>query len=279
MTESNSQHRTKPRPAELDRPCHRDGGRPSKPQEGTTMRNRFTRGLCVVAASAAIASSLGLAAAGAASASPGPHVTKNATTVCGSFCVDISNAALDNTGPGAFIMNAVGGATGTSINLRRASNAKVNEDFTAGFVGFLGQFCDNDGGHGLDGTSYVCVTYPPFWDVFEADFAPNSNETGLCVGLAKPGVAQRLSLQSCGATTRTLFVGDRAHGLGGDCRIPGNYCPWIAASDTFVTHPLAAKVNVSSKHPLNVLRVDRENLSGGVVSDNQQFTTEPGPAF
>jgi hypothetical protein len=169
--------------------------------------------------------------------------------------------------------------TGTSINLRRASNAKVNEDFTAGFVGFLGQFCDNDGGHGLDGTSYVCVTYPPFWDVFEADFAPNSNETGLCVGLAKPGVAQRLSLQPCGATTRTLFIGDAAHSLGGDCRIPGNYCPWIAASDTFVTHPLAAKVNVSSKHPLNVLRVDRENLSGGVVSDNQQFTTEPGPAF
>ena len=50
-------------------------------------------------------------------------------------------------------------------------------------------------------------------------------------------------------------------------------------SDTFVTHPLAAKVNVSSKHPQNVLRVDRENLSGGVVSDNQQFSTEPGPAF
>jgi len=251
------------------------------------MRNRFTRGLCVVAASAAIASSLGLAAAGAASASPGPLVTKNATTqvtqnattVCGSLCVDISNAALDNTGSGAFIMNAVGGATGTSINLRRASNAKVNEDFTAGFVGFLGSYCPNDGGTGLSASSYVCTNYPPFWDVFEADFAPNSNETGLCVGLATPGVAQRLSLQPCGAATLTLFVGDRAHGLGGDCRIPGNYCPWVAASDTFLTHPLAAKVNVSSKHPLNVLRVDRENLSGGVVSDNQQFTTATGPAF
>src|SRR6266702_8225266 len=108
MTESNSQHRTKPRPAELDRPCHRDGGRPSKPQEGTTMRNRFTRGLCVVAASAAIASSLGLAAAGAASASPGPHVTKNATTVCGGLCFDLSSALL---GP-HYIQNAVGGATG-----------------------------------------------------------------------------------------------------------------------------------------------------------------------
>jgi hypothetical protein len=72
------------------------------------MRNRFTRGLCAVAASAAIASSLGLAAAGVASASPGPHVTKNATSVCGGLCVDISNAALDNTGTGAYIMNAGG---------------------------------------------------------------------------------------------------------------------------------------------------------------------------
>ncbi len=239
------------------------------------MRNRFTRGLCVVAASAAIASSLGLAAAGAASASSKPHVTKNATTVCGGLCFDLSSALL---GP-HYIQNAVGGATGTSINLRNDGNAKVNEDFAAGFVGLLGSFCPNDGGTGLSANSYVCTNYPFFWDVFEGNFAPDSNETGLCVGLAKAGVAQRVSLQPCGATERTLFVGDRAHGLGGDCRFPGNYCPWVAASDTFLTHPLALRVNAFSKNPKNVLRVDRENLSGGVVSDNQQFTTEPGPAF
>jgi hypothetical protein len=239
------------------------------------MRNRFTRGLCVVAASAAIASSLGLAAAGAASASSKPHITKNATTVCGGLCFDLSSALL---GP-HYIQNAVGGATGTAINLRNDGNAKVNEDFEAGFVGLLGSFCPNDGGTGLSANSYVCTNYPFFWDVFEGNFAPDSNETGLCVGLAKPGIAQRVSLQPCGATERTLFVGDRANGLGGDCRFPGNYCPWVAASDTFLTHPLALRVNAFSKNPKNVLRVDRENLSGGVVSDNQQFTTEPGPAF
>ncbi len=239
------------------------------------MRNRFTRGLCLVAASAAISTSLGLAAAGAASASSNPHVTKNATTVCGSLCFDLSSALL---GP-HMIQNAVGGANGTSINLRNDGNAKVNEDFSAGFVGFLGSYCPNDGGEGLSASSYVCTNYPPFWDVFEGNFAPDSNESGLCVGLATPSVAQRVSLQPCGAENLTLFVGDRAHGLGGDCRIPGNYCPWVAASDTFLTHPLALKVNAFSKHPLNVLRVDRENLSGGVVSDNQQFTTAIGPAF
>ncbi len=243
------------------------------------MRNRFTRGLCVVAASAALTTSLGLAAAGAASASTHPHVTKNATTVCGSLCTDISNAALDNTGFGAFLMNAVGGASGTAINMRRAGNAKVNEDFTGGFVGFLGQFCDNDGGHGLDGTSYVCVNYPPFWDVFEANFAPNSNESGKCVGVGSKSISQPVRLVPCGATTRTLFVGDRANGLGGDCRVPGNYCPWVAASDTFLSHPLALTVNSSSSNPANRLSVQRENLSGGVVKDTQQFTTDPGPAF
>ncbi len=243
------------------------------------MRNRFTRGLCLVAASAAITTSLGLAAAGAASASTKPHHIKNATTVCGGLCTDISSAELDNTGPGAFLMNAVGGASGHSLNLRRAGNSKTNEDFTGGFVGFLGQFCPNDGGAGLSPTSYVCLTYPPFWDVFEGDFAPNSNETGLCVGLRHVSVAQNLRLVPCGASTRTLFVGDAAHGLGGDCRIPGNYCPWVAASDTFISHPLALTVNISSHNPQNQLAVTRENLSGGLVSDPQQFTTEPGPAF
>ena len=74
-------------------------------------------------------------------------------------------------------------------------------------------------------------------------------------------------------------MGDRAQGLGGDCRIAGNYCPWVAASDTFISHPLALTVDTGSHGPTNQLGVDRENPSGGLVQDFQQFTTEPGPAF
>lgn len=243
------------------------------------MRNRFIRGLCVVAASAAVTASLSLAAAGAASATAKPHAIKNATTVCGTLCFDLSNAALDNTGQGAFIQNAVGGATGHAINMRRAGNAKVNEDFTGGFVGFLGSYCPNDGGTGLSASSYVCTNYPFFWDVFEANFSPDSNESGLCVGLGTISVAQNVRLVPCGATTRTLFVGDAANGLGGDCRVSGNYCPWVAASDTFLTHPLALTVNSSSRNPANRLSVQRENLSGGTVKDTQQFSPLTGPAF
>jgi len=238
------------------------------------MRNRFTGGLCVLAATAAITTTLGLATAGAASASSTPNI-KNATTVCGDLCFDLSSELLGTN----WIQNAVGGATGDTINLRHEGNARVNEDFEAGFVGFLGDYCPNDGGAGLSPKSYVCVNYPDFWDVFEANFAPDSNETGLCAGLTVRSVPQPLSLVPCGATTRTLFIGDAEQGLGGDCRIPDDYCPWVAASDTFLSHPLALTVDTGTKAPTNQLGVARENPSGGLVQDFQQFTTEPGPAF
>jgi hypothetical protein len=234
------------------------------------MRNRFTRGLCVLAASAALTTSLGLAAAGAANASS-PHATKNATTVCGSFCFDLSSALLGANK----IQNAANG--GPWVNLRQAGNARTNEDFQAGFVGFLGQFCANGE---IPITSYACVNYPSFWDVFQANFAPNSNQTGLCVGVTTPNVSQRVALVPCRSTSgATFWVGDRANGLGGDCRVPGNYCPWINGADPATSHPLALTVNASSRFPHNVLRVNPENLSAGTVQDYQQFTTAVGPAF
>jgi hypothetical protein len=238
------------------------------------MRNRFTRGLCVLAASAAITTTLGLSAAGAASASSHPTI-KNATTVCNSFCFDLSSELLGTNS----IQNAVGGAYGHAINLRRAGNARVNEDFEAGFVGFLGQYCPNDGGSGLSASSYVCTHYPIFWDVFESNFAPDSNTSGLCAGLAVRDVSQPIELVPCGASTRTMWVGDAEQGLGGDCRTPGNYCPWIAASDTFTSHPLALTVDTGTHNPTNQLGVARENPNGGLIQDYQQFTTETGPAF
>jgi hypothetical protein len=223
------------------------------------MRNRFKGGLCVLAATAAITTTLGLATAGVASASTGPQI-KNATTVCGDLCIDLSSELLGTNS----IQNAVGG-----------------EDFEAGFVGFLGQFCPNDGdsGSGLNPDSYVCLNYPDYWNVFEMNFAPDSNQTGLCAGLIVKALSQPLTLVPCGESTRDLFVGDAAQGLGGDCRDYGNYCPWVAASDTWSTHPLALTVDTGSHHPTNQLGVARENPSGGLVQDFQQFTLEPGPAF
>lgn len=252
------------------------------------MRNRFTRGFSVLAASAAITTSLGFAAAGAASAStPGPHV-KNATLTCGASCVSLASKLLGAN----WIGNAKGGATGTSINLRAGGNTRVNEDFVVNDAGSL------IGATGLctatvpaiSISSYTCVHYGVASSVvhaFELEFAPNGITTGdLCLGVSSAASAQRISLQTCG-TVKTFWVGDSAHNVAGaqaatasTCAGSGvgtAVCPLIAASDTAITNPLVLTVNTDSKRPPNVLRVDREELSGAVVPDLQQFSVAAGP--
>ena len=92
------------------------------------MRNRFTEGFSVLAASAAITMTLGLSAAGAASAATHqvkPHGKSNATLVCSFRCFDLSSLV---TGPNK-IQNVHGG--GSSINLRDSGVLRTNEDFTS----------------------------------------------------------------------------------------------------------------------------------------------------
>ena len=253
---------------------------PSSFPEGITLTDYLRRAAVAIGAAALILGTLG---AGVASAATHPH--KNATLVCAFNCFNLSNLQLDGTGFGSFIQNAHGGATGGSLNMRAEGINKENEDFGGGFITDVGTVgvpgsgaCDTGL---LPATSIFCTNATVFSadPVFEANFAPDSNETGLCVGLAVKGVPQPVSLMPCGATTRTLWVGDAAQGLGGDCRIAGNYCPWIAASDTYLSHPLVLTVDNGTRHPANQLGVTRENPSGGLVQDYQQFTTEPGPAF
>jgi hypothetical protein len=231
------------------------------------------KALAATAVAATLAAGLGAAGPAAALASAGPRIS-NATTVCGDLCFDLSSELLGTS----MIENAHKG--GPDLNLRRAGDARTNEDFVAGLIGDLGDYCPNDGDHGtgLSADSYVCVTYPASWDVFEANFAPDSNETGLCAGVAVRSVPQPLTLQPCGASTRTLFVGDAANGSGGACGALGVYCPWISASDRYLSHPLALAVDTGSHHPANQLVLRREDTSGGVVPDYQQFTIEDGPA-
>src|ERR1700729_3454719 len=101
------------------------------------MRIRSIKGLSVLAASLAVSTALGLASATAASAST--HAVKpNATTVCNNSsmpCTNISNLLLNQGNGPDFVQNAtslgsVGGTNqGRKINLRQASDSRVNEDF------------------------------------------------------------------------------------------------------------------------------------------------------
>ena len=210
----------------------------------------------------------------AASASSHP-AKSNATLVCGFLCYNLSNLQLDGTGTGAFIQNAHGGATGTSINLRAEGIAKGNEDFEAAIDSDVDAGCASGL---LAPTSIFCIS--PFIfggdPLFEANFAPDSNQTGLCVGNQVANVAGRLALAPCGDSATTLWVFDTAqfsvfhHGH--------LYSPWLNGADTNFSHPLALTVNPSSKHPLNVLRTDEENTTGGFVPDTQLFTEVFGHA-
>lgn len=233
------------------------------------MRNR----IITLAATGLAAAAMSLAGMAGASASTHPH--KNATLVCGYHCFNLSNLQLDATGTGSYIQNAVGGASGTSINLRAAGIAKSNEDFEAAVNTSIGAAC---GAGLLTPSSIFCVSPAIFSGdaVFEANFAPDSNQTGLCVGNQAANVAGRLALAPCGVSSKTMWVYDTAqysvyrHGH--------NYSGWLNGADTNFSHPLALTVNPSSKTPKNVLRTDEENTTAGFLPDTQLFTLTFGHA-
>jgi hypothetical protein len=243
------------------------------------MRNRFTGGLCVLAASAAVTITLGLSAAGAASAATHqvkPHGKSNATITCGGNCFDLSSELLDHNAPGSAIQNAVGGPVlGNNVNIRQAGNNRSNEDFTNEFVGIVAQFCDGDFGfnpNGIFDQNSVACTHYLFSPVFEADSSPLGRTSGLCVGVAVPDVSMRVSLQPCGVKATSLWIADTFHGVtdsnGSD------YVPWINGGSIQFSHPYVLTVNTASHHPANVLRVATEQTSSGQVTDNQQFSID-----
>ena len=160
------------------------------------MRNRFARACSVLAAGIAVTSVVGLSAGSAASASVGPA----ATPACGFRCFNLFSLALGrHTIQNAYVPGdtGTGGKAGIEVNLNHASNSHPNEDFTGAQVGTLLNFCPNFGGAGLSQTSYVCINYPSSYPVFEADWSPFGNESGLCTGAALPVVSgENVTLQS-----------------------------------------------------------------------------------
>jgi len=229
------------------------------------MRNR----IITLAAATLAAGALSLGGMTAASAST--HPKSNATITCGFECVNLSNLQLDKTGFQAFIQNAVGGAHGTSINMRGAGSAKFNEDFTASINTVVGNSATalTACGQGfLAPTSIFCMNFGEFQDdpVIEANFSPGGVETGLCVGNQVANVAGRLALTACGVSPRTVWVFDNANFT------VGAYAAFLNGADTNFSHPLALTVNPSSKSPRNVLRTDPENTLGGFLPDTQLFT-------
>ncbi len=237
------------------------------------MRSRFT---AAAAALAAAASGFGLLGATGAQAAVHPHTT----TVCGNApgaakCTSISSLLLNQNNDPSFVQNAVGGKTtvGRKINLRQASDTRTNEDFAITFAGNLGQLCGTGGVNSIDPTSYACLNYPDFYPVYQAQFEPDSNQTGDCVGALAAVAGYKSRLEPCGSP-RTFWVGDLAASitLTFPSFQPLVYFPLEFAADTSASNPLVLTLNTNTTKPTNELFIQHENFSGGAVPDSQMFT-------
>jgi hypothetical protein len=239
------------------------------------MRNRFARACSVLAAGVAVTSMVGLSAAGAADAKVAPA----ATPACGFSCFNLSSLVLGfRTIQNAYVPGdtGLGGKVGQKVNLNYASNTHPNEDFEGAQVGTLLNYCPNYGGTGLSPTSYVCINYPSGYPVFESNWSPFGNQSGLCVGAYLPVFSgENVTLQTCGISPTTLWVGDLARTV---IRFGHAYFPWVNGGSTTFSHALVLTVDVGTSKPVNQLRLQTLNtLTGGTVPDTQQFTFTVGP--
>jgi len=227
----------------------------------------------------AVTSVIGLSVAGAADAAT-TSMKPNATPACGFSCFELSSLTLGRgTIQNAYVPGdtGVGGKVGQDINMNYASNSHPNEDFTGAQVGTLGDFCTKWGGNGLiPSTAYVCINYPSSYPVYESNWSPFGNESGLCAGAYSPVFAgENTTLQTCGNSPSTLWVGDLANATFHHGHV---YTPWVNGASTNFSHPLTLQVDPGTTKPINQLKLANLNtLSGNVSPDTQEFTLDFGP--
>ena len=214
-----------------------------------------------------------LAMAGTASASIRP----NSTPSCGLACNNLFN---ERYGPGLvqaadpdWISDPLSADVGDWVQLAFSSNTDPNQDFVATQVGVLDDFTDGRNPI-ISRTSYVNINYPGDFPVFENTFQPYGVDSGLCIGVARKAFnREAVTLQDCGDTAKTLWVGDIENGDNGD---PSgfDYIPWVQASDPNFSHALVLTEN-GQTGPLSVTELNK--FSDGTVSDRQQWGINFGP--
>jgi len=232
------------------------------------MRMRMSVAGCVLTAVVAVAGLVGLPAGVANAAANG----------CGKHCFRLyarrpGQACTMNVAMGA--NNGTGGRVGRPINLQSAADHGPDGDFTMSFIGRVSQFCGSDAHDFFSLESYVCNHDSDFW-IFEAEWAPYGNSSGLCAGLASPdSTGESITLRSCGVNDRTLWIANQANGTNGHCRGPKNFCPWMNASDNNFRDPQVLTMNGASAGPGNQLFLAPQNLlpsgNNGQAWNNQEF--------
>src|SRR6202046_4661299 len=183
-------------------------------QEGSPMRYRFTRVCYALAATAAVTTTLGLSAVGAASASASTHAVKPAATPsCGPGCVNLYSKEFGPHQVQGVYRGSVTSGRGSKLVLSQASNSQPGEDFTANVIGPVSVLCGNWPAPGsLSPNSYACLNYRfplGVFQVLEANYQPYGSPTSLCAGVSSsvPFSGESVTLQSCGSPNTEWVAG------------------------------------------------------------------------
>jgi hypothetical protein len=217
-----------------------------------------------------IAGAAAAACAGLALGVPMAMSATAATTVCGHQCFDLSSLQLG----GSFIQDKSNTKAGRVI-LRVAGNDFVNEDFADDAVGVVSDYCTTGtpSDQQFASTSYICTHYASS-PVYEADWSPDSNESGLCAGVSAPDTSgANVKMIPCGVTKATLWIADVADGTVHHGHL---YTPFINGGDTTFSHPEVMTLNMGT-HPADELQLEPENTTGGSLPLTQEFTVVAGP--
>jgi hypothetical protein len=225
------------------------------------MRNRFIRACTALAAGVAVTTTLGLTAAGAASAST-THVKPNATPPCGPFCINPYTAKY---GPGYVLQNFQAiNSVGNHLKLQFASNNAPGQDWTIYLQGSVNRFFR----YGLV-SSQLAFHYGRE-PAYELQWQPFGVSTGLCQGTGAPAAnGRKVTLQVCGDNANTVWVLDFR-----DAPHVG-FVPVIAGSTTNFSQPQVLTAGTPPTEPLFTFRL-RVFSTFRQVPNNQLWWAFPG---
>ena len=250
----------------------------------------FTSKVFAAAATLGLASGAGAAAALSAGA---------ATPSCASSCADIFGRGYGTHRYAAFVLDVQGrGARiGQPVIMFRASHGDPAEDFTIAFHGRVSNFASaglmsptlalhyGGGCEFFKADTRTCTKHFPDDFAYAIEYAPYGVDSGLCVGTATTAIGNTpVSLQPCGASSKTVWVVDVTHSTGRS--FFNRYVPLINGSGTNVSHPFVLtypKNGFPADTPRprlvtqKIRRFSDGFVKGGTVYPNQEWGANLGP--
>jgi hypothetical protein len=204
------------------------------------------------------------AAAATAAPRPGDTAAPDATSACGTLCV---NYFTQEHGSG-YVLNDLGGrrVPGNPVTLQYASKTNVGEDWSIWPAGSVSQLV----AFGILNRN-LDLHYAKD-QAFQAQYTPSGLGTGLCAGLASAAVnGEAVTLQPCFQSGRTIWISDAADRS-------GSYLPLINGSDTNFSDPqvLTAPAGPAPWPSSQLTSYRLQSFANRTVFDNQMWANTIG---